>query len=178
MLRVPRVANRYAGNFHVEAIPKNNEICYYMQIQCESHTECREGECMGTLVFLDEYRSTRRRTEDGAAERDKDSSSDAILKIGYCALVRDALKEELALCPAVSYNPFVSLDEETKRRVGLHLDTKSLLPAPASKLRSLITTHGVEVIQPLAEQTVYRRFLRLAVIPGESGYSFLWRYCP
>lgn len=133
---------------------------------------------MGTVSLLSDYRRASSRTSIPRTEPIDQSVTDPDFSDEYRRILYDAVSEELCLYDGVSYNPKVRLDRATKVMVGRHLEGKGVLQTPAIRLRLMIARYGLEQVQRLAERTFYRNFLRLAVVRGESGDVFIWRYCP
>lgn len=129
---------------------------------------------MGSVVHMDEFRARHWL----AVPDDRDTAIDDSTRARYRACLRTAVEEELKLHVSITSNNGWYLSKDAKARLGGALDNKPVLEATMMQLRCFVRECGLEVAQQIAEQTIHKGFLRIALISGELGVIAFWRYCP
>lgn len=128
---------------------------------------------MGAVIYLDFKARQLQSIDDQAVVAIDDS-----IRRRYLEVLRIAVGEELKLHSSDTAPRTWRLSRNAKARLGSELDNKFVLETTMRQLRHLTQDYGVEVMQRLAEQTVYKDFLRLTLVSGEVGVIAVWRHCP
>lgn len=124
----------------------------------------------GNVIDLADYKRERQ-------QRARERAVDETIMTCYESMLKAGVLRELSLYPPAYCRSSAILTDDQRQGFAEYIDNQVADEATLRRLRELTRLWGFDTIQRLAEQTVYKGCLRLALFREGGGVIAIWRRC-